>query len=143
MLKRSVKTVRRNKKPEEKSVYPTTSVWMKWGANASRNIHDSSEMNLEWEYNAFNKQRVHKKKIISSQNLLLHNIYLCIFAHVNGLYNEHCFPSHPLCCSLLICLSSVEITTDHCCEKYEQRMMKIQNCSKEYRMLAQTKANLN
>lgn len=52
-------------------------LWMKWGANAFWSIHDSNEMNLEWEYNAFNKQRVHNEDN-NIENLQLWDIYLCI-----------------------------------------------------------------
>lgn len=61
----------------------TLPLWMKWGANAFQSIHDSNEMNLEWEYNAFNKQRVHKK-IITSKTYNSAIFTFVFFSHANG-----------------------------------------------------------
>lgn len=82
-------------------------VWMKWGANAFRSIHDSNEMNLGWEYNAFSKQRA-TQKIITSKTYYCTTYLPIVFLAWK--------------CLVLYVLSSFSRYFITLVQKYEQRM---------------------
>lgn len=118
-------------------------LWMKWGANAFCSIHDSNEMNLEWEYNAFNKKRVHKK-IITSKTYNSAIFTFCIFLSLSykwlAVFHSPNPPSLLPDSSQLLFIwlrLVLKMTSDHIDGKYEQRMNEIL----KYQAVVQTKAS--